>query len=141
MIATLLLALQLAQVDGGAPDAVFAESVKLLEGDAGVPQLELERLDPSTRQATAAFGLVKPPAGPARWVELGAGCWLPLPACMTKGKKVEQLLAENEELKRRPTGLEPLFRAAWVGFAAGALTAVLAIGGVCQVVTGNVLCR
>ena len=135
MTALALLAV-LAQVDGGTPDTIFVDAAQLLEGDAGVPRAELERLDPSTRQGSAAFGVLG-----GRWVELGPGCWLPAAQCMTKGAKIEQLLAENAELRRKPPGLQPIVVAAWVGFALGIVSSVVGIGVACQLVTGNVLCR
>lgn len=122
--------------DGGAP-VLFVLAAQVAPGDAGVPPSEVAALDPSTVQAVGGLGLV-PDAG---WVDLGPGCFVPLAACMTKGKHVADLVAQNAELKRAPPGLRPIFIAAWVGFALGALQTVLSIGAVCWFVTGSVVCR
>lgn len=124
--------------DGGAP-VLFVLAAELAPGDAGVPPSDLELLDPTTLQAIEGLGLV-PDAG---WVELGPGCYLPLASCLTKGKHVADLEAQNLELRGNPGGFKfsDVFRAGWVGFALGALQAVLAIGAVCYLATGNVLCR
>jgi hypothetical protein len=140
ILAMLLCAVDAGDADGGSSPVRYFEAVQLLEGDAGVPQAELERLDPSTRQGAAALGL-EPGGGAPRWVELGPSCVLPVVECLTKGKKVEGLLAENAELRRKPPGLQPVFIAAWVGFGLGILSAVFGIGAVCWAITGNLLCR
>jgi hypothetical protein len=140
ILAMLLCSVDAGAADGGSSPVLYFDAVQLLEGDAGVPQAELERLDPATRQGPAALGL-SPGAGAPRWVELGPSCVLPVAECLTKGKKVEDLLAQNAELKRKPPGLQPVFIAAWVGFGLGILSAVFGIGAGCWALTGNVLCR
>ena len=131
----LLALLLLTQADAGA--VRFLEAATLHAGDAGVKVLELERLDPAALQADAARGLVSD----AGWVDVGPGCYLPVARCMVAGARVEQLAAENAELRRAPPGLKPVITAAWVGFALGAVAAVVGIGGACWAATGNLLCR
>lgn len=131
----LLALLLLAQTIDAGP-VRFLERAELHPGDAGVPVLEVSRLDPATIQADAARG-----ASDGGWVDVGPGCYLPVARCMVAGARVEQLEAENAELRRAPPGLKPVVTAAWVGFALGVVSAVVGIGGACWAATGNVLCR
>lgn len=67
--------------------------------------------------------LLTPDAG---WVEPeGDGVWLPTPRAVETGRQLEQLRAENLELKAAPPGLRPVVIAAWVGFACGVLSGAI----------------
>jgi hypothetical protein len=116
----------------------YLEAARLEPGDAGVGPAA-KAFDPSTIEASNAVGL-SPDAG---WSVVGPGCWLPVASCLEKGKAVADLQAENEQLKGVPHDFSfaDLHKAAWVGFALGALTAVVGIGIVCRETTGSVICQ
>jgi hypothetical protein len=91
----------------------FVEAGRLEIGDAGVPPEALGEMTQAPRSA-----VLVPDAG---WVDVGPGCYLPVARCLVQGKRSAQLLAENEELKARPPGMQPIIIAAWVGFGLGLL--------------------
>jgi hypothetical protein len=83
------------------------------------------------------------PAPEGGWLHLGPGCFLPTPACLEKGKRAADLETELEQLRGAPHdfSFRELFKAAWVGFGLGAVSALFGLGFACWSVTGSVICR
>jgi len=84
--------------------------------------------------------LLVPDAG---WVEAGPGCFLVEPRCISLGKNVAALQAENAVLRGQPHDFSfgDLWKSAWVGYALGVLSTFLAIGAGCWALTHSVICR
>jgi hypothetical protein len=83
---------------------------------------------------------VEPEAG---WVELGPGCFASTAVCIEKGKRAADREAELEQLRGAPHDFSfgEVFKAAWVGFGLGALSALVGIGTACWALTGSVICQ
>lgn len=127
-----VIALPVFAQDGGA--VLFVVDNQLEFGDAGI---KTEGLVSDAPQVLGGDVLLP---NSAEWQSVGEGCFLPTSKCITVGKETKRLQAENEELKKKPEGLKPIFTAAWVGFAAGIATALTGVGVGCQLAVGNPLC-
>lgn len=127
-----LAAVALAASDGGVE---FYSAFEGRPGDAGVTAGWLEPV--CAVEEGGGLGL------DGGWSWLGPGCFLPASACLEKGKRGAALEAELAELRGAPHdfSFRELLKAAWVGYALGALSAIAGIGALCWAVTGSPLCR
>lgn len=122
--------------DGGQTEAPVAwfGAFEASPGDAGVP--DAGWLEPKLSVASGVGAL-----SDGGLVQVGPGCFVPSAACLSKGQRAASMEAQLKEYELNPPGFRQLFVTGWVGFALGALTALVALAVGCWSFTGNLICR